>query len=185
MTAGPQRSDPAAPAPAPAPTTASPAAIDVRPAHPQELAAAGAVVRLAYEADGHGGDYLDVVEDARDRSRDAQIVVAVDEQGQVLGCVTFVSPPSRWSELSEPGEVEFRMLGVHPQAQGRGVGRALTHWCIDQARHTGARRLLLCSLPSMTAAHRLYTGLGFRRLPERDLRPHPGLLLLAFELPLG
>jgi ribosomal protein S18 acetylase RimI-like enzyme len=180
MTAAAQGSDPTGPDP----VTASSPAIAVRPAHPRELAAAGAVVRLAYEADGHDGDYLDVVEDAEDRSRDAQIVVAVDEQGQVLGCVTFVLPGSRWSELSGPGEAEFRMLGVHPQAQGRGVGRALTHWCIDQARRTGARRLLLCSLPSMAAAHRLYSGLGFRRLPALDQRPYPGLLLLAFELPL-
>ena len=58
MPAGPQESDPTAPtrATAPGPATAPPPAIAVRPAHPGELAAAGAVVRLAYEADGHGGD---------------------------------------------------------------------------------------------------------------------------------
>jgi ribosomal protein S18 acetylase RimI-like enzyme len=182
MTAAPEGSHPA---PTPDHATTADQALSVRPAHPGELAAAGAVVRLAYQADGHHGDYLDVVGNAEDRARDAQIAVAVDGQGQVLGCVTFVLPGSRWSELSGPGEAEFRMLGVHPHARGRGVGRALTRWCIDQAGRAGARRLLLCSLPSMTAAHGLYTGLGFRRLPELDLRPYPGLLLLAFELPLG
>lgn len=158
--------------------------ITVRPARAEELTAAGAVVRSAYEADGHGGSYLDVVADARDRSRDAEIVVAVDERAHVVGCVTFVLPGSRWAELSRPGEAEFRMLGVPPQARGRGVGRALTQWCIDRARGHGAHRLLLRSLPSMTAAHRLYTGLGFRRQPDLDLTPVPGLLLLGFALPL-
>lgn len=158
--------------------------ITVRPALPAELPAAGAVARLAYAADGHDGDYLDVIADAEDRSRDAEIVIAVDDTGEVLGCVTFVLPGSRWAELSGPEDAEFRMLGVHPQARGRGVGRALTSWCIDRARSSGARRLLLCSLPNMAAAHRLYLGLGFRRRPELDLTPHPGLLLLSFELPL-
>jgi ribosomal protein S18 acetylase RimI-like enzyme len=159
--------------------------ITVRRALPAELTAAGAVVRLAYEADGRDDDYLDVVADAEDRSRDAEIAVAVDDTGEVIGCVTFVLPGSRWAELSEPGDAEFRMLGVHPAARGRGIGRALTSWCIDQARSTGARRILLCSLPSMEAAHRLYGALGFRRRPELDRTPEPGLLLLGFELPLA
>lgn len=162
------------------------AALDVlvRLARPEELAPAGAVVRQAYAADGHSGGYLDVIADTRDRSTDADIVVALDDAGQVVGCVTFVLPGSRWAELSGPGEAEFRMLGVHPQARGRGVGRALAAWCISHARGLGLRRLLLCSLPTMTAAHRVYAGLGFRRLPELDWSPEPGLLLQAFELPL-
>jgi ribosomal protein S18 acetylase RimI-like enzyme len=158
--------------------------ITVRPAGPEELRAAGAVVRLAYAADGYDGDYLEVVADAPGRSRDALVAIAVDDVGQVLGCVTFVLPGSRWAEVSQPGEAEFRMLGVHPQARGRGVGRALTTWCIDHARATGARRILLCSLPTMSTAHRIYLALGFRRCPGLDFSPVPGVDLLGFELPL-
>jgi len=178
---GPVAADPQRPV-----TTTRPAQLNltVRPARADELAAAGTVVRRAYQADGYDGDYLDVVADAPDRSRDAEIAVAVGDHVQLLGCVTFVLPGSRWAELSGPGEAEFRMLGVLPEARGLGVGRALTRWCIDRARQEGAHRLLLCSLPTMSVAHQLYTGLGFRRCPELDLTPHPGLLLLAFELPL-
>lgn len=157
----------------------------VRPARPEELAAAGAVVRLAYEADGYTGDYLDVLADTRDRSRDAEIVVAVDDDGRVLGCVTFVLPGSRWAELSRPGDAELRMLGVDPGAQRRGVGRALAVWCVERARAAGASRLLLCSLPSMRTAHRLYAGLGFHRRPDLDFEPVPDVHLLGFELPLS
>jgi hypothetical protein len=34
----------------------------------------------------------------------------------------------------------------------------------------------------MTAAHRLYARLGFRRLPERDWSPTPGVDLLVYAL---
>jgi hypothetical protein len=34
----------------------------------------------------------------------------------------------------------------------------------------------------MTGAHRLYAQLGFRRAPERDWSPKPGVHLLAFVL---
>jgi len=179
--------DPAAPADAPDALAAGlPAStISIRRAHPAELDDAGAVVRRAYEADGHSGDYLDVVADARDRSRDADIIVALGEGNRVLGCVTFVLPGTRWAELSRPGEAEFRMLGVDPGAQGRGVGRALTEGCIDRARALGACRLLLSSLPSMTSAHRLYLRLGFRHRPDLDFSPVPGVQLLGFALDLA
>jgi GNAT superfamily N-acetyltransferase len=107
--------------------------------------------------------------------------------------VTFVLPGSRCAELSSPDEAEFRMLRVHPGARGLGAGsvrcglgagRALTSWCIDRARAAGTRRLLLCSLPSMTSAHRIYLGLGFRRQPGLDFSPVPDVALLGFELPL-
>ncbi|HET9658024.1 MAG TPA: GNAT family N-acetyltransferase [Kineosporiaceae bacterium] len=160
------------------------AGVTVRPARADELAEAGDVVRLAYAADGYAGEYLDVVADAADRSRDAEIVVAVDRAGRVLGCVTFVLPGSRWAELSVPGQAEFRMLGVLPQARGRGVGRALTVWCIERARTHAARQVVLCSLPSMTVAHRLYDDLGFRRSPDLDWTPKPGVELLGFLLEL-
>jgi ribosomal protein S18 acetylase RimI-like enzyme len=158
--------------------------ITVRAARPDELAAAGAVVRLAYEADGYGGDYLDVVADTADRSRDAEIVIALDDADRVVGCVTFVLPGSRWAELSGPGQAEFRMLGVHPDARGRGVGRALAQWCLDRARRAGAAQVLICSLPTMTVAHGLYRSLGFRRRSDLDWTPVPDVELLGFEVDL-
>ena len=45
--------------------------------------------------------------------------------------------------------------------------------------------MVLCSASDMQAAHRLYGSFGFRRLPERDWSPVPGVQLLAFELPLS
>ena len=158
----------------------------VREAVPTELDAAGAVVRAAYAAEGHTpAFYLDVLADARARARDACLAVAVDPSGQVVGSVTFALPGSRWSEVAADGEAEFRMLGVLPAHRGLGVGAALTDWCLDRARGLGLRRVVLCSQPSMTAAHRLYRGRGFVRSPELDWSPAPGLTLLGFSLDLS
>jgi hypothetical protein len=41
--------------------------------------------------------------------------------------------------------------------------------------------LVLLTLPAMTAAHRLYEKLGFRRSPERDWEFEPGRRLLGYE----
>ena len=42
--------------------------------------------------------------------------------------------------------------------------------------------MVLSTDPRMTAAHRLYERLGFRRLPERDWTPVPGIDLLVYAL---
>jgi GNAT superfamily N-acetyltransferase len=157
----------------------------VRPALEHELDAAGAVVRAAYEADGlvHG-DYLAVLADARDRARDAVVAVGVGPDGTVLGSVTFTLPGSRWAELARAGQAEFRMLGVLPQARGRGVGGALVDWCVAQAEAAGAREVVISSAAAMAAAHRLYTTRGFTRRPDLDWSPAPGVDLLGFVLEL-
>ncbi|MGH3915494.1 MAG: GNAT family N-acetyltransferase, partial [Pseudonocardiaceae bacterium] len=79
-------------------------------------------------------------------------------------------------------ELEFRMLAVDPEVRGRGVGEVLVTAVLRQATEVDARGVVLCSGERMHAAHRLYTRLGFRRLPERDWYPLPELKLLAFGL---
>ena len=117
--------------------------IAVREARPDELAAAGDVVVRAYRALGGGGDaheaYLEHVRDAAGRARHCPVLVAVDEgTGEVLGSVTYVpGQGNAFAELAGEGEGEFRMLGVAPYAQGRGVGAALVRACIDRARAGG------------------------------------------------
>ena len=167
------------------PTVLTTAGLTVRVARDDELDAAGAAVRDAYAADGFAvGGYLDTLADARSRAGEATVTVAVDDGGAVLGSVTFALPGTRWAELSRPGETEFRALGVSPAARGRGVGEALTRWCVEESRRLGSVRLVICSLDVMHAAHRLYGRLGFVRRPDLDWTPEPGVLLLGFSLDL-
>lgn len=157
----------------------------VRLAAEGDLDAAGEVVVEAYRAGGLAHpDYFALLRDTRDRSRDAEIAVAVDAAGRVVGSVTFAVPGSRWAELSREGEAEFRMLGVQPEARGRGVGSALVEWCLARAVALGRRRVVISSEISMSAAHALYARRGFVRRPELDWSPVPGVQLLGFSIDL-
>lgn len=158
----------------------------VRAARPEDLASAGAVVADAYRADGVGGDgdYLEEVADAGGRAEDGEVLVALDDDGRVLGSVTYTRHGTPLAELSRPGEAEFRMLGVAPEARGRGVGEALVNACIDRARQDRAAALVLCTQDVSAAAHRLYVRLGFDRRPDLDWTPLPGVDLRGYALPL-
>lgn len=164
-------------------------AIDVvvRPARQDELTEIGAITVAAYEADGllvADPEYVHELSDAARRAEQAELLVAITAEGEVLGSVTVTPPGSAFAEISRDGELEFRMLSTAPAARGRGVGEALAKAVVGRARELGARRVVLCSLESMTTAHRLYTRLGFARIPDRDWQPAPGFWLRAFGLDL-
>jgi ribosomal protein S18 acetylase RimI-like enzyme len=150
--------------------------ITVRIARPEEYAEAGELVARAYLDGGlltfgHSDPYLEKLRDTARRAAHAELLVAEDPRGTLLGTVTFVGGGGPYADLARDGEGEFRMLGVRESARGRGVGEALVAACISRARELGLRGLVLCTQPAMHAAHRLYERLGFRRTPERDWSP--------------
>jgi ribosomal protein S18 acetylase RimI-like enzyme len=173
---------------APAPEARS--AVVVRPARADEYAVAGEATVAGYATTGLLGlddGYADELRDAAGRAaaEHTELLVAVDsDTGQVVGSVTFVLPGSPLAELPGPGEAEFRMLAVDPDAQGRGAGELLVRACVDRARGHGCHRMVISVAPISRAAHRLYSRLGFRRAPERDWLPVPDFPLLVYELPL-
>jgi GNAT superfamily N-acetyltransferase len=157
--------------------------LTVRHARPGELPEVGRLTLQAYLADGMvnpGSSYAAELADAAWRAREAELLVAADPDGALLGTVTVCLPGSPLGEISCPGELEFRMLAVAPQARGRGVGATLVAAVLQRAAQLGAHRVVLSSDERMHTAHRLYARLGFVRLPERDWQPVPGLQLRAF-----
>lgn len=70
-----------------------------------------------------------------------------------------------WTKIdpAEPGEGEVYVLGVHPQAQGLGLGRVLTAVGLAHLRDRGVATVTLYVDADNTAAVRLYTGMGFTR----------------------
>lgn len=157
--------------------------VTVRRARPEELAEIGRLTLASYLADGvvnPEGPYALELADAFRRARDAELLVAVDRAGTVLGTITICTPGSPLGELSRPGELEFRMLAVSPEVRRRGVGELLVRAVLSRAAEVGAHRVLLSSAAEMHVAHRLYARLGFTRLPQLDWCPVPGVTLLAF-----
>jgi GNAT superfamily N-acetyltransferase len=159
----------------------------IRAAEPGEYARLGEITANAYVGDGLLGEdvaYASTLRDVAARAEDAEVLTAVDEDGTVLGGVTFVGNGGPWAEVAREGEAEFRMLAVDKTARGRGVGEALVQACLTRARDAGCRGMALSTQPEMLAAHRIYERLGFTRDPGRDWEPVPGLRLIAYELAL-
>ncbi|MGB0101762.1 MAG: GNAT family N-acetyltransferase [Nocardioides sp.] len=153
----------------------------IRRAAPADLAAAGETTVAAYREFTLGDDdpYLRKLRDAATRDREAELWVA-ELDGAVVGTVTIALEGSPWREIGEAGEGEFRMLAVAPAARRRGVGDALMQLVLERFRELGARAIVLSSLAEMTSAHRVYERLGFRRMPERDWSPVPGVDLVVY-----
>jgi mycothiol synthase len=83
-----------------------------------------------------------------------------DDGGELLG--------SHWTKVHPPGDVlpdervgEVYVLGIDPEAQGLGLGRALTDLGLAHLRSRGLRQVLLYVEDDNAAAVRLYEGRGF------------------------
>jgi GNAT superfamily N-acetyltransferase len=160
--------------------------ITVRLAQPDEYDAVGTLTAEVYDAEGFAhGDYLPVLRDAARRAAVAELLVAVGSGGQLLGTLTYAQGGTPFADVSRPGEAEFRMLAVRPDARGQGVATRLVTAAIERARAQGHRRLVISTQPNMTTAHRLYAHLGFRRTPNRDWSPEPGVNLRTYTLELA
>ena len=97
------------------------------------------------------------------------------EGEEALGCIAL-------HELA-PDTAELKRMYVRSESRGRGVARLLAEHAIGVATARGYSRLRLGTLPDMHAAQRLYTSLGFRRVPA--YRPVELGETWFYERPLG
>lgn len=163
-------------------------AVIVRDARPGELAEVGQIRIRAYQAGGHmspDSRYEPVLRDLG-ATGPGTVLVAVDGpgDGRILGTVMLQASPEAGQVVTGADEAEIRALAVSPEGQGRGTGNALLRAVIERARQAGVAHLVLLTQPSMRAAQHLYQQAGFRRLPDRDWSPAPGVTLLAYGLRL-
>jgi ribosomal-protein-alanine N-acetyltransferase len=92
-------------------------------------------------------------------------VVAVDEQGEILG----------YAGLDRAGESgDVMTIAVAPAAQGRGLGRHLLTELVRRAELSGIRSLLLEVRADNAAARRLYERGGFEVISVRRRYYQPG-----------
>lgn len=161
--------------------------VTVGVAHEEELPRVGVLVAEAYVGGGFvaaDSPYVAELLAVRRRWLEADLLVARDDVGKVVGTVTFCAPCTPWAEISRPGEAELRMLAVDASQQRRGIGGVLVTECLRRGRAAGAAAMVLSTTPRMVVAHRMYEGLGFVRRPERDWSPRPEVHLWAYGMVL-
>ncbi len=158
--------------------------LEIRLASAAEYAEIGEITLRGYVHDGFlepSDGYAAELRDAASRAERAELWVVTDTaSGRLLGSVTFCPLGSAYRELSGATEAEFRMLAVDPAARGLGAGRALVRHCLARSRELGFTAVVLCSLPTMTAAHSLYESMRFVRDESLDWWPAPGIELWGF-----
>ena len=155
---------------------------ETRLAEPADVEHVADLTLRAYVGEGllnPDDEYVAELRDVAARRDGAEVWVAVCEH-RVIGSVTFCPPGSTFRELAGNGEGEFRRLGVDPDVRGRGAGRALVERCLRRCRELGLREIVLCSMPTMTAAHRLYESCGFVRDESLDWDVDAHLRLWGF-----
>ncbi|HAE54673.1 MAG: GNAT family N-acetyltransferase [Acidimicrobiales bacterium] len=132
------------------------------------------------------GWYGAELRDVAGRAARSEIIVAVTGE-QIVGSLAYHDDYSDEVKSGNPRNCAgFRVLATDPKLQGRGVGEALTRWCIERARSDGRTALLLNTTDYMKAAQRLYRRLGFEPYPEigYEIRGSQPVEVLGFRLEL-
>ena len=162
----------------------------IRDASVEELDQVALLIRdayLEYQAafppevwEGYARDIMDV----RSRLDTSELIVA-ERAGILVGAVTFYPNASQGEQAGwPPGYAGVRLLAVHPDARGTGIGRALMDECLRRSRLVAARTLGLHTTELMAVARGMYERMGFVRVPEFDFQPGPGVVVMAYRLDL-
>lgn len=146
----------------------------VGPTETGRLQEIGELTALAYLADGlidNAHPYVPQLRNAAARAQHAILLALADGErgeGKLVGTLTLVPPGSVFAEMAAEDEYELRMLAVSPLERGRGIGATLTQAALTMAVERGAKRVVLSTMETMLAAHRLYERLGFTRREDLD-----------------
>ncbi len=102
-----------------------------------------------------------------------------EENSRLLG-MAFLVPSGNPTKIYSADTSYIRMVGVHPDADGRGIAQSLTTLCIDRAKETGEKTIMLHSAEIMYAARHIYEKSGFKKI--RLLDEHYGLPYWLYQL---
>jgi len=104
-----------------------------------------------------------------------------ETNGELVG-MAFHVPKGNPTEIFHKEWSYIRMVGVHPNFAGNGIGRKLTKQCMDFARRTDEKIIALHTSEFMTAARYIYESLGFKQNKEIEKRYGKRYWLYLLEL---
>ena len=163
---------------------------NVRDAGVEDLDQVSLLIRDAYQEyqanfspevwERYSRDIMDV------RSRlDTSDLIVAENSGRLVGAVTFYPNTSPSDQGGWPaGWTGIRLLAVHPDARGMGIGRVLMDECLRRSRLLSATALGLHTTELMGIARGMYERMGFVRVPEYDFQAGPEVVVLGYRLDL-
>jgi GNAT superfamily N-acetyltransferase len=92
-----------------------------------------------------------------------------EHDGVIVGMAFLVKSGNPW-EVFESDWAYIRLVGIHPDHKGKGLARALTKLCLEEAKRLGEKHVALHTSEMMPAARHIYESMGFkvlREIPER------------------
>ncbi|MGN9803527.1 N-acetyltransferase family protein [Micromonospora sp. L32] len=97
--------------------------------------------------------FADITADPRNH------LIVADEAGELVGCMQITYIPGLGRHGAERSLIES--VRVRSDLRGRGLGRRMMEWAVDQARQRGCALVQLTTDKARADAHRFYRSLGF------------------------
>ncbi len=89
-------------------------------------------------------------------------------KGKIVGCA-FLIPHGNPYKWFQSDWAYIRLVAVHPDCKGKGIGKQLTQLCIDAARSAGEKTIALHTSEFQNAARHIYESVGFTKLMDLEL----------------
>ena len=96
-----------------------------------------------------------VADYASDHDPELEAAWIAEQDGERVGCVFCVRGP-------DEGTAKLRLLLLHPDGRGQGVGGRLVDTCLQFARSAGYKRMVLWTNDPLVAARHIYLARGFK-----------------------
>jgi GNAT superfamily N-acetyltransferase len=134
-------------------------------------------------------EYYEMLADVgkRNGNPSIRVFVAAGEHDVPVGTIDFITDMRHYGTSSLattiPNAAGIRLLAVHPDWRGAGVGKALTRYCIEHARTLRKSSVILHTTRVMLTAWSMYARMGFERFPRIDFQ-QGALPVYGFKLQL-
>ena len=103
---------------------------------------------------------------------ETELLVAVVPEGKIVGGVVYFNDMQYYgsggSAILEKNASGFRFLAVDASARGQGIGKLLTHACINKAKIAKHDQVIIHSTKAMKTAWKMYERTGFKRSEDLD-----------------
>jgi len=103
---------------------------------------------------------------------ETELLVAVSLKNDIAGAVVYFGDMSYYGSKGtatlEKNAAGFRLLAVDDEYRGKGIGKALTLYCLEKAKNQKQSQMIIHTTNAMKPAWKMYEAIGFKRSDDLD-----------------